>query len=305
MPLFTKKFIESYKNTLENQYRYFYDDFDEYGNRDAPHVFYFIEGIGGVPGQIRFAFPSLIKYFGTTIFIKSLNLKEFSCNEFIFNKYTLENIDKKRNKIISDLNKLGKRYKRVTIICSSNGFYDFLYAYSGLNKSLLRKSEFVWCAVAPDHFLDTKWENFFFKFNGFVKDNYRWFAIPNNNLLTFLNSELKMTHKWKYGDFKKTFFKDDLEFRFKCFGIKWSYASISCFNYLLMHIVENSKFPIDLKSYILVATDDGYWQGKSQNEIESHLTKYLTNKQVVYKKSSHLWLLMPENITEVLGLMNR
>jgi len=72
-----------------------------------------------------------------------------------------------------------------------------------------------------------------------------------------------------------------------------------------MHIVENSKFPIDLKSYILVATDDGYWQGKSQNEIESHLTKYLTNKQVVYKKSSHLWLLMPENITEVLGLMNR
>ena len=86
-----EKFIDSYEKSLKTDYRYFYDDFDEYGNRDASHAFYFIEGIGGVPGQIRFALPSLIRYFGTNIYIKSLHLKEFSSQEFIWNKYTLEN----------------------------------------------------------------------------------------------------------------------------------------------------------------------------------------------------------------------
>lgn len=301
----TKKFLKAYEKSLKTYYRYFYDDFEEYGNKDAGMAIYFIEGIGGVPGQIRFAFPSIIRHFGTDIYIKSLHLKEFSSKEFIFNKYTIENIKKKKEKIIKDLNNLGKKYKRVIIVASSNGFYDFLYAYSGLDKALLSKAELVWCAVAPDHFQKTKYENFFYKINGFTKDNHKWFAFPNTNLLKYLNPELKLTHKWKYHGFKKTFYKNDLEFRFKCMGLWWAYASITCFNEILKHIIDNSKYPIDIKSYVLVAANDGYWQGKSKAEIEKHLDKYLTNKEVIYKPSSHLWLLMPENISEILSLIKK
>ena len=73
----------------------------------------------------------------------------------------------------------------------------------------------------------------------------------------------------------------------------------------LKHITDNSKFPIDIKSYVLIAATDGYWQGKSVSEIENHLNKYLANKEVIYKKASHLWVLMPENITETLSLMKK
>lgn len=299
-----ENFIRSYGRSLKQTYRFFYDDLGEYGNKDAEHVFYFIGGIGGVPGQIRFAFPSIIKKWGTDIYIKSLYLKEFSANEFIWNKYTLKNIEKKKEKIIQDLNNLAKKHKRVTIICSSNGFYDFLFAYPKLNKEFLKKAELVWCAVAPDHFKNTKWENFFYKINGFEKDSHRWFAFPNVNLMKYLNPELKMTHKWKYRLQKKTFYKNDLEFRFKHKGLWWGYASISCFNALLKYMTEKSKYPIGIKSYILVASNDGYWQGKSISEIEAHLNKYLTNKKVIYRNASHLWLLMPENITALLDMMD-
>lgn len=301
----TGKFLSAYEKSLKIYYRYFYDDFHEYGNKDARHAIYFIEGIGGVPGQIRFAFPSIIKYFGTDIYIKSLYLKEFSSKELIFDKYTIGNTDKKREKIVDDLNELGKKYHRITIIASSNGFYDFLYAYSKLSKLLLSKSELIWCAVAPDHFDPTKWERIFYHINGFTKDGYKWFAFPNTNLLEKLNPELKLTHKWKYQGMRKTFYKNDLEFRFKCFGLWWGYTSIDCFNAILSYMINKSIFPIEMKSYILVATNDGYWQGKSTKEIAGHLDKYLSNKQVIYKPSSHLWLLMPENMYELLNLTGR
>ena len=116
---------------------------------------------------------------------------------------------------------------------------------------------------------------------------------------------MKLTHKWNYNGQKKRFFKNDLEFRFKCYSLWWGYASIECFNEILRHILQNSKYPIDIKSYVLVAAKDGYWQGKPVSEIQKHLDKYLLNKEVIYKKASHLWLLMPENITDVLRLMKR
>jgi hypothetical protein len=300
--MYTQKFIKKYKEALENDYRHFYDDLDEYGNKDAEIAFYFIEGINGVPGQIRFALPSVFKEFGKNIYIKCLYLEEFSCKQLIWDKYTIENIDKKRDKIVSDLHELGRKYKEIKIITSSNGFYDFLHAYPKLSKKLLKKSQLFWVAVAPDYFEDSKWKNFFYKLNGFKKNGYTWFAFPNTKLLKFLNPELSMKHNWKHKGMKKSFYKNDLELRFKVFGTRWAYASIDCFNEILKHIVENSKFPIDMESYILVATSDGYWQGKSIKEINRHIDKYFSNKKVIYKKASHLWVLMPENISELLAL---
>ena len=55
--MLTNKFIKDYKRTLKEDHHCFYDDINEYGNRDSDLAFYFIQGINGVPGQVRFALP--------------------------------------------------------------------------------------------------------------------------------------------------------------------------------------------------------------------------------------------------------
>lgn len=301
--MYAKKFVDAYRNELNNEYRHFYDDIDEYGNKDSDLAIYFVEGINGVAGQIRFAMPSIFKRFGRDFYAKCFYLKEFSSTEELWNKYTLENLEKKRDQIITDLNKLAAEHKKIIIVCSSNGFYDFLYAYQELPKSTIEKSNLVWVSVAPDHFLPSKWGDRFYKLNGFKKNGHRWFAFPNANFIKFMNPEISYTHKWEYHGRKKTFFKHDLELRFKCLGLNWAYASIDCFNSLLDKIKANVKKKIEMPSYILVATKDGYWQGKPKSEIKAQIDKYIVNKKVIYKKTSHLWVLMPDNVTELLNLI--
>ena len=60
-------------------YKHFYDDIWQYGSEENPDkVFYFIPGINGTPGQIRFALPSIFKQYGPNIYIKCCYLEEFS-----------------------------------------------------------------------------------------------------------------------------------------------------------------------------------------------------------------------------------
>ena len=300
--MFAKYFLRAYEKALLSEYRFFYDDFAIYGNPDSPHAIYFIEGIGGVAGQLRFALPSIIRSFGTDIFIKALHLPEFSANRYVFDKYTMENVEKKRRTIVSDLETLSRKHQQITIIASSNGFYDFLYAYPMLGESILRKATLVWCAVAPDHFGPTLWEPIFYAINGMTIRGHRWFAVPNANLLRFINPELKWKHVWRHNGSRRVFFKDDLEFRFKWLGLNWDYSSISCYNEMLAHLTEGAPLPLPLKSYVLVATNDGYWQGTPVANITALVDKYLSNKQILYKRASHLWLLMPDNVSELLEL---
>ncbi len=300
--MFAKHFMRAYERALSNDYRFFYDDFALYGNPESPHVIYFIEGIGGVAGQLRFALPSIVRSFGTDIFIKALHLPEFSAQQYVFDKYTIENVDKKRRTIVSDLEALAENHKQVTIVASSNGFYDFLYAYPMLGANVLRKAKLVWCAVAPDHFGPTLWEHVFYAINGMTIRGHRWFAVPNANPLRFINPELKWKHVWRHKGAKRIFFKDDLEFRFRFLGLNWDYSSIGCYNEMLAHLTTDARLPLPIKSYVLVATNDGYWQRKPVASITALVDKYLSNKRIVYKRASHLWLLMPENVSEVLEL---
>jgi hypothetical protein len=301
--MFTKKFVNAYKKELNNEYRHFYDDIDEYGNKESELAIYFIEGINGVPGQIRFTFPSLFKKFGRDFYVKCLYLKEFSSKSKLWDKYTLTNLEKKRKQILSDLSTLTSNHKKIIIVCSSNGFYDFLYAYQTLPESIIEKSSLVWVSVAPDHFLPSKWGDRFYRYNGFKQNGHKWFAFPNSNLLKFMNPEVTYTHKWDYKNRKKTFFKHDLELRFKCFGLNWAYASIDCFNSMLTKIRSNVKEKIKMPTYILAATNDGYWQGKPKSDIKAQIDKYIVNKKIIYKNSSHLWVLTPDNVTELLNLI--
>ena len=72
--LFRRRYLESLKF-----YKHFYDDIYEYGNRDDPtKVFYFVPGISGVPGQVRFILPSLYQADGAEIYVRCCRHPAFS-----------------------------------------------------------------------------------------------------------------------------------------------------------------------------------------------------------------------------------
>lgn len=302
-PLWPETFQENYLKTLTASYRSFYDDFHEYGNPlTATKVIYFIPGINGTPGQIRFALPAITRMFGVNVYIKCLYLPEFSANNPVWEKYTIPNIIKKKEQIIADLTALAERFADITVVASSNGFYDFLHASPDLPKTLLERCMLFWTACAPDHFEPSPWEKIFYKLSGFTHNNHAWVAFPNNNLLKKLNPETSTHYHWQYGKQKKVFFKDDLESRFPCGGLWWGYASIGCFNACLRYITAQKLPPLSVKAYVLAATNDGYWQGKPQSVIQSLVDSYLTNNTLLFKDSSHLWVVTPEHVAELIGL---
>ncbi len=296
--LFENKYYESLK-----YFRYFYDDLNEYGNPEqADEAFYFIYGFDGSPGQIRFAIPSLYQKFQHRFYIRSLSLPEFSASTPIWEKYSPENQNKRESKINEDLCDLAKKFEKVSIVASSTGFYDFLPVYPQLSKEIQKSLQLFWVASAPDYAENSAWEKLFFPLNGFEKNEFRWFALPNSNLLTFINPEASLTYNWKFGAQNRILFKHDLESRFKVFGFSWTYLSSDCMNWLLNHCTENITAPIDIKAYVLSATKDGYWQGQSIPEMKQVINKYITPQSMIWKDNSHLWVNTPENISELLSL---
>lgn len=294
---FKQRYLESLRF-----YKHFYDDINEYGNRDNPSkVFYFIPGISGVPGQVRFIFPSLYRAYGSEIYVRCCHHPAFSAARPIWEKYKTENLDQKRDVIVADLSALLSRYGEVVVIASSNGFYDFAYAWRAMNHaSAAAHVKLLWGACAPDRFAETPWEGVFFRLNGFVHGGHRWFAYPNHNLLRFVNPETATSYSWRHERQCKTFYKIDLESRFVCFNLFWDYISIDCFNAMIEHLVRGADGPLDLEAHVLVAANDGFWQRRGEAEVRAVIGRHLTPKSVVFKKSSHLWVVVPENATELL-----
>ena len=295
-------FQSSYRQSLKH-YKLFYDDLCHYGNPASKHIFYFVPGIDGTCGQIRFCLSSIVRVFGPDVFIKCLLLDEFSAQKPIWEKYTIPNIIKKKEKIVADLNSLADGYERITIVCSSNGFYDLLFAYGELLETVKQKAELLWVAVAPDRFAPTLWETVFYRINGHTHEGYKWWAAPEHNLFKWINPELSKTVTWKRQGLKKVFCKNDIESRFRCLGFQWAYNSIDACNDILGYICRHSSYPLPLKSYALVATKDGYWQGKPVSAIDQLLEKYLTQRQVLYKPASHLWVVVPDNAGAILTMV--
>lgn len=299
--LFTNRYMESL-----GFYKLFFDDISEYGNEDNPRkVFYFIPGISGTPGQIRFGFPSLFNRYGANIYVRCCHVDEFSAMRPIWEKYTVENINKNRRVIIDDLKQLVDRHGEVVVIASSNGFYDLVHAYDGLKDAGVTASlKLLWIACAPDYFLGSKWETVFFPLNGFVHNSYRWFAYPNHQLLCFLNPETSTKFKWRYQRQSKTIYKIDLESRFICFNIYWDYVSIDCFNAMLEHAVKGFSGTMDIETHVLVAGRDGFWQGRSHDEIRDVIGRYVDADSVLFKNASHLWVASPENCCELIDCLS-
>ncbi len=300
--IFTDIFLKRYHQSLF-YYKHFYDDFHEYGNRtDSNEVIYFIPGFNGTPGQIRFGFPGLIKRFGHNIYIKCLYLEEFSSKYPYWLKYTEENLEKRRDQIVSDLYDLSKLNKVIHVFVSSTAFYDFLSIYSRIS-DIKDRMILYWGASAPDSVSPTKWEKLFYKFNGFIRDGSIWYAYPNHSLLTKVNPECEDRVYWKNGNQRNVFFKNDIESRFFVSGLLWDYVSTDCFNFIMKSNLKNFEENgerVDMDVRILAATNDGFWDDSSIENIKRTMEKYIIRKRIIFKPTSHLWVVTPENIEELL-----
>lgn len=304
--MFAAAFRERYLCSLRD-YRFFYDDVAEVGNPDeADHVFYFVPGINGTPGQMRFVLPSLTRVFGSRIYLKALHVPEFSAQRPTWEKYSAANIDRKLAQLHQDLQGLLARHRRVTVIASSNGFYDFAAVAPAFAPGVLReRMQLLWGACAPDHFDRTPWERVFFPLSGFVHRGHRWFACPNHNALHAFNPETSTSFQWRDGRSRRCFVKADLESRFHCFGLQWNYVSTSQLNAAVRHVVRRISGPLDLPSAALVAANDGYWRGASRDAIEQAIRRYLPKCEFAFRPASHLWVVTPTYVTELLARLQR
>lgn len=298
--MLSHKFKTAYINSLSNHFPSFYDDVSEYGNPQSANCIYFIPGINGVPGQIRFALPAASRFFGTDVYIKGLYLPEFSCRLPVWEKYTIQNLYKKIKQITNDLTALTERYGKVRVFCSSNGFYDFYAAANNMNSKTLNSITLFWVAAAPDKFENNVWERLFFKLNGFTHNNHRWTAFPNHNYLRWFNPETKHEHLCTAQKPHKHFYKHDIESRFYLHGSLWAYMSADCFSECLSHLLHNAKGKLSVPTYILAAENDGYWQNKTREEMRQVMEKYIEKPTILFRPTSHLWIAAPEYIYELL-----
>ena len=294
-------FQQSYLRSLAD-YRFFYDDVAEVGRADdARHVFYFVPGINGTPGQMRFLLPSLTRVFGGRIYLKALHLPEFSARVPTWEKYTVAHAEKKLAQLRADLRDLLARFDHFAVLCSSNGFYDFLAAARAFDFAELEsRVALAWGACAPDRFdSTTRWEKLFFPLNGFMHAGHRWFAYPNHNLLTAFNPETGTSFAWR-DTAPRRLHKVDLESRFRCLGLQWDYLSTSQISAVASHVIDQVRRSWGGPAEALVAAKDGYWNGTPPAEIEHVIRRYLPRASIEFKATSHLWVVNPTNVTALL-----
>lgn len=303
---FARAFRERYLQSLHD-YRFFYDDITEIGRAaSADYVFYFVPGVNGTPGQMRFLLPSLTRVFGDRIFLKALHLPEFSARRPIWEKYTVPNVQRKLAQLRADLTALLAQHERITVLASSNGFYDFAAAAAWLPETALRsRIHLLWGACAPDSFGPTPWERVFYPLNGFEHDGHRWFAYPNHNAFTRLNPETSHAHIWREGRAWRSFRKADLESRFHLGGLEWDYLSVTQLGEMVRHVAAQAMRPLLCRANALVAEDDGYWQGTPRHQIERAIRRYLPACDIAFKHASHLWVVTPTHVTELFENLKR
>ena len=297
---YAPKFLQAYLDSL-NDYRQFYDDVSEIGNPNvAQYGMYFVPGISGTPGQMRLALPSVTRVFGSDIAMKALFIPSFSARQPIWDKYTVENTDEKLAKLRADLVGLLERFERIIVTCSSNGVYDFLAVASTFAPGELEsRVELAWVACAPDKYLPTKWQSFFYPLNGVETHGYEWFAYPNHNALKRFNPEIVATFPWREGHQRRWLEKADIESRFVCYGVKWAYVSTTQLGFIASHVSSLITRPWNGPAEVLIADNDGYWQGIPHETILATVRKYAPQAQCVFRPGSHLSVVNPTTLTEM------
>lgn len=295
-------FVRAYHASL-NYYKMFYNDIHEYGNpQDCSDVLYFIPGFNGTPGQIIFGLPGILRHFGPKLYVKCLFVPQMSCQNPTWIKYSPESMQAKRDQMVADILGLLELGKTVNIVVSSSGFYDFLAAYPGLQKHKDRLKLF-WVSCAPDAVSPNRWQKVFYPINGFEFEGCKWFAYPNIQLLKKLNPECGVYYKFKDGEQHNTYYKNELESRFYHKGLMWDYISIDYFNQVLganLALFRAAGAKLDLETHVLAGIKDGFWDDSSPAKIQEVLDKYIVNYRILYKETSHLWVVAPNHIYDLL-----
>jgi hypothetical protein len=296
------RFERCYLDSL-NEYRFFYDDVSVYGCPENPsHVLYFIPGLNGVAGQARFALPGIQRVLGNRFYMRCLHLPEFSSSVPVWSKYTGVNMDKRAQAIRSDLEEMAARHDHIIVVASSTGFYEFAAVCGPLGSQVRQSITLLWVAAAPDHINPAAWETLFQPLNGIERNGYDWIALPNCNVLSFLNRETRSTFRWNTSLGNQTLYKNNLESRFSMLGISWGYFSRECTNWVFQHSISRIHEPLGIRAFVLAAEYDGYWQGMPKSARTEVIRKYLTKSEILWRKTSHLWVNTPENISAALSL---
>ena len=296
----SRAFLDHYHRSLSD-YRSHYDDVAEIGNPGgAWAAFYFVPGISGSPGQMRFSLPSLTRVFGARIYAKALHTEAFSASVPIWDKYTLHNVDEKLACLRADLRSMLRRFDRFTVVCSSNGLYDFLAATTAFPDGALEsRVELLWVSCAPDEFGPSRWEQVFFPLNGLVVHGHRWFAYPNAAPLRFINPEAAPSFTWREGHQRRRFEKGDIESRFRCLGLEWDYISSSQLGAAARHVICQIHRPWRGAAEVLIAANDGYWQGTPLDAVEGIVRRYVPFALCTVRKGSHVSVVNPTTLTEM------
>ncbi len=297
---FGPRFLDAYLRSLAD-YRAFYDDVAEIGDpRTSDLGMYFVPGISGVAGQMRMGLPSLARVFGTRMYMKSLFTPAFAASQPIWDKYTVPNTDEKLARLRDDLIAMLERFRRIMVVCSSNGLYDFLAVSSAFPAGELEERiDLAWVSCAPDHYKPTVWQNVFYPMNGVEAYGHPWFAYPNHNLLKVMNPEVAASNTWREGAQVRTVLKADVESRFWCMGLQWAYVSTAQLGDIARHVAQRITRPWEATAEVLIADNDGYWQGVSHAGIESVVRKYVPKANCAFRPGSHLGVVNPPTLTEV------
>lgn len=296
--LLSRHFLNSYRRSLAD-YRLFYDDVAEVGSPDrAQHAFYYVPGISGSPGQMRLALPSLTRVFGSRLYLQGLDAPGFESHRPIWEKYTIENTDRKLERLQSDLRSLLARFERFVVVCSSNGLYDFLAAASVFRAGELEeRAHLVWASCAPDRYLPTIWERVFFPLTGLLHRGHRWFAYPNHDALRFVNPEATCSFAWREGHQSRRFVKGDAESRFHALSLQWDYISTSQLGDIAQYVTSRISRPWGAPADALIAADDGYWQGVSSDAMHAVIRRYVPLARCEVRPGTHTSVVSPTNLT--------
>jgi hypothetical protein len=77
--------------------------------------------------------------------------------------------------------------------------------------------------------------------------------------------------------------------------------STECAKWVIDQNLSNIQHQIEIPSYVLAATNDGYWQNKPLHDIRRCINKYLAKSTVHFKNNSHLWVNEPQNLAEIIS----
>lgn len=303
--ILSKTLRRAYHDCLQQPRPYHTNQYEfDVSNSQPDVVIYFIHGLGGAPGQANLVIPSIQRVLSVPFYIESMHIPELDVSLPFIKRYRAGVTEKIRQKILDDLNRLIEKFpqRKIVVTVSSHGMYDFIYAYQQMNRQLRERIVVIWLACASDDYHEVEKKNrgvlsLLYGLTGYKEQGHKWTFGINHNRLSFINPEISTSFHYRCKKNKShTFFKKDIEVRFKRLGVQWTDpTSISFIQEYLTKQLHGYQPINDIQCYVLAALQDGYWHDSSASNIRNTVAKYIStsNHTIHYADTSHLWCVTP------------